>query len=66
MPFKEPADTSRLLLSPMPGMVVDILVAEGEEVKAGAPLAIVDAMKMENVLHAEIDGRVKLGERRQG
>ena len=60
MPFKEPADTSLLLLSPMPGMVVDIMVAEGEEVKAGAPLAIVDAMKMENVLHAEIDGRVKV------
>ena len=59
MPFKEPADTSRFLLSPMPGMVVDILVGEGDEVKAGAPLAIVDAMKMENVLHAEIDGRVK-------
>jgi len=58
MPVKAPPDLSNLLLSPMPGMVVDILVSEGDEVKAGEPLAIVDAMKMENVLRAELDGRV--------
>ena len=58
MPVKAPPDMSRLLLSPMPGMVVEILVGEGDDVKAGAPLAIVDAMKMENVLRAGVDGRV--------
>jgi propionyl-CoA carboxylase alpha chain len=58
MPEKRPPDTSKFLLSPMPGLVVSIEVAEGEEVKAGQPLAIVDAMKMENVLKAERDGKV--------
>ncbi|MBT7745926.1 MAG: biotin/lipoyl-binding protein, partial [Alphaproteobacteria bacterium] len=58
MPVKEPADLSRFLLSPMPGLVVEIKVVEGEEVKAGQQLAIIDAMKMENVLLAENDGVV--------
>jgi propionyl-CoA carboxylase alpha chain len=58
MPFKEPADLSRFLLSPMPGLVVEIKVEEGEEVKAGQQLAIIDAMKMENVLLAERDGTI--------
>jgi propionyl-CoA carboxylase alpha chain len=58
MPVKEPADLSRFLLSPMPGLVVEIKVSEGEEVKAGQQLAIIDAMKMENVLLAENDGVV--------
>ena len=58
MPKREPADLSRFLLSPMPGLVVSIAVAVGEEVQAGQALAVVDAMKMENVLRAERDGVV--------
>jgi propionyl-CoA carboxylase alpha subunit len=58
MPAKEPADTSRLVLSPMPGLLTQVIVDEGQEVKAGEPLAVVEAMKMENVLRAERDGRV--------
>ncbi len=55
MPVKLPPDTSKLLLCPMPGLVVSIAVAEGQEVKAGETLAVVEAMKMENVLRAERD-----------
>ncbi|MCH7932213.1 MAG: biotin/lipoyl-binding protein, partial [Proteobacteria bacterium] len=58
MPAKAPPDRSRLLLSPMPGRVVSIAVEAGQEVKAGEPLCVVDAMKMENILRAERDGRV--------
>ncbi len=58
MPYKEPPDTSKLLLCPMPGLVVDIHVEEGEQVKAGQSLCIVEAMKMENILKAERDGTV--------
>jgi propionyl-CoA carboxylase alpha chain len=59
MPHKEPPDMSRFLLSPMPGLLVQIAVAEGDAVKAGETLAVVEAMKMENVLRAEHDGVVK-------
>ena len=55
MPVKVPPDTSKMLLCPMPGLVVSISVAEGQEVKAGETLAVVEAMKMENVLRAERD-----------
>lgn len=55
MPKKAAADTSRFLLCPMPGLVVSIGVAAGQEVKAGETLAVVEAMKMENVLRAERD-----------
>ena len=55
MPEKLPPDTSKMLLCPMPGLVVTIAVEEGQEVKAGEQLAIVEAMKMENVLRAERD-----------
>ncbi|OWV75122.1 acetyl/propionyl-CoA carboxylase subuit alpha [Rhizobium sp. R339] len=55
MPVKLPPDTSKLLLCPMPGLVVAIAVAEGQEVKAGETLAVVEAMKMENVLRADRD-----------
>jgi propionyl-CoA carboxylase alpha subunit len=58
MPQKEPADTSRLVLSPMPGLLTRVVVDEGQEVKAGEPLVVVEAMKMENVLRAARDGRV--------
>ena len=53
MPEKEAADTSKLLLCPMPGLIVQILVAEGDTVEEGQALAMVEAMKMENVLRAE-------------
>jgi propionyl-CoA carboxylase alpha chain len=58
MPLKVAPDTSRLLLCPMPGLVTSVSVSEGQEVKAGDPLAVVEAMKMENVLRAERDGTV--------
>jgi propionyl-CoA carboxylase alpha chain len=58
MPEKAPPDTSKLLLCPMPGLVVRIDVAEGDEVFDGQALAMVEAMKMENVLRAEKKGRV--------
>jgi len=53
MPEKLAPDTSNLLLCPMPGLVVSIAVAEGEEVQEGQALATVEAMKMENILRAE-------------
>jgi propionyl-CoA carboxylase alpha chain len=59
MPFKPPSDTSKKLLCPMPGLVRSISVAEGGDVKAGDTLAVIEAMKMENVLRAERDGVVK-------
>ena len=55
MPEKKAADTSKKLLCPMPGLVVSIAVVEGQEVKAGETLAVVEAMKMQNVLKADRD-----------
>jgi len=55
MPIKEPPDLSRFLLSPMPGLLVTVPVTLGQEVKAGEELAVVEAMKMENILRAEQD-----------
>jgi propionyl-CoA carboxylase alpha chain len=59
MPVKQTADLSKFLLSPMPGLLSRLMVAPGSEVKAGEALAVVEAMKMENVLRAEQDGVVK-------
>ncbi len=59
MPIKAPPDLSRFLLSPMPGLLVSIAVEVGQSVKAGEELAVVEAMKMENVLRATADGTVK-------
>src|SRR5690242_683579 len=59
MPVKQAADTGKQVLCPMPGLVVSIAVTEGQDVKAGETVAVVEAMKMENVLRAEIDGTVK-------
>ncbi len=59
VPPKLPPDTSKFLLSPMPGLIVSIAVATGEPVKAGQELAVLEAMKMENVLRAERDGVVE-------
>ena len=59
MPHKPPPDLSKFLLSPMPGLLVSLAVKQGQAVKAGETLAVVEAMKMENVLKAERDGAVK-------
>jgi propionyl-CoA carboxylase alpha subunit len=59
MPVKVAADTGKKVLCPMPGLVISIAVAVGQDVKAGETLAVVEAMKMENVLRAERDGVVK-------
>ncbi len=59
MPFKAPADMSKFLLSPMPGLLVDVAVAPGQAVQAGERLAVIEAMKMENILTATQDGIVK-------
>jgi propionyl-CoA carboxylase alpha chain len=59
MPEKRPPDLSRLLLSPMPGLLVSLAVSEGQQVHAGDELAVVEAMKMMNLLRAERDGKVK-------
>jgi propionyl-CoA carboxylase alpha chain len=59
MPVRRTADTEKVLRCPMPGLVRAISVAEGQEIKAGETVAIVEAMKMENVLRAERDGVVK-------
>jgi len=59
MPEKLPPDMSKFLQSPMPGLLVSVNVEEGEPVKAGQEVCVVEAMKMENVLRAEKDGTVK-------
>ncbi|HNB27940.1 MAG TPA: biotin/lipoyl-binding protein, partial [Alphaproteobacteria bacterium] len=51
-------DMSKYLLSPMPGLLVSLAVQEGQEIKAGQELAVVEAMKMENLLRAERDAKV--------
>ena len=58
MPEKLPPDTSKMLLCPMPGLIVKVDVAEGEEVQEGQALCTVEAMKMENILRAEKKGIV--------
>jgi propionyl-CoA carboxylase alpha chain len=59
MPVKAAADSGKQVRCPMPGLVLSLAVTEGQEVKAGETLAVVEAMKMENVLRAERDGTVK-------
>ncbi|MGY8904579.1 MAG: acetyl-CoA carboxylase biotin carboxylase subunit [Burkholderiales bacterium] len=58
MPYKAPPDMSRFVLSPMPGLLVDVAVAVGQKVQAGERVAVIEAMKMENVLFAAADGVV--------
>lgn len=58
LPEKAPADTSRMILSPMPGLVVSVDVVEGQDIKSGEAVAIVEAMKMQNIIRAERDGKV--------
>jgi propionyl-CoA carboxylase alpha chain len=63
---KKAADTSKTLLCPMPGLLKSLIVTVGQEVKAGETLAIVEAMKMENVLRAERDVTVKAIKAKEG
>ncbi len=58
MPFKAPPDMSRFVLSPMPGLLVEVAVQPGQKVQAGERVAVIEAMKMENVLFAIADGVV--------
>jgi propionyl-CoA carboxylase alpha chain len=58
MPHKPPPDTSKFLLSPMPGLLVQVAVVPGQAVHAGERLAVVEAMKMENILVAAQDATV--------
>src|SRR5207302_3134289 len=58
MPAKAVTDSGKMVRCPMPGLVVSIAVAEGQEIKVGETLAVIEAMKMENVLRAERDGMV--------
>jgi propionyl-CoA carboxylase alpha chain len=56
---KSPPDLYKYLICPMPGLLVSLNVAEGDKVEAGQPLAVVEAMKMENILRAERSATVK-------
>jgi propionyl-CoA carboxylase alpha chain len=58
MPYKAPPDMSRYVLSPMPGLLVEVSVQAGQKVQAGERVAVIEAMKMENVLFAAADGVV--------
>jgi propionyl-CoA carboxylase alpha chain len=59
LPEKKKADTSKSVISPMPGLVVTIEVAEGQAVREGEVICVIEAMKMQNILRAEHDGVVK-------
>jgi len=59
LPEPDLGDLARTVVCPMPGLVVSVEVQEGQEVKAGQPVAVVEAMKMENVIRAEADGVIK-------
>jgi len=58
MPYKAPPDMSRYVLSPMPGLLVEVAVQAGQKVLAGERVAVIEAMKMENVLFAAADAVV--------
>ena len=66
MPYKAPPDMSRFVLSPMPGLLVQVAVQPGQKVQAGERVAVIEAMKMENVLFASADGVVKEIKAQQG
>jgi propionyl-CoA carboxylase alpha chain len=59
LPPKAAPDTSRLVVSPMPGLVVSMDVVEGEEVKEGQVICVIEAMKMQNIIRAEREGRIE-------
>tara|TARA_Y100001934_G_scaffold243814_1_gene300731 strand:- start:15687 stop:17666 length:1980 start_codon:yes stop_codon:yes gene_type:complete len=60
MPKKEAPDTSKFLLSPMPGLLIRLVVEKGQEIKSGEELAVVEAMKMENILRSDHDGVIAM------
>jgi propionyl-CoA carboxylase alpha chain len=66
MPAKKLSGSEKSVRCPMPGLVVSLAVAEGQEVKTGETLAVVEAMKMENILRAERDGTIKKIRVKQG
>jgi propionyl-CoA carboxylase alpha chain len=66
MPLKKLSGSEKAVRCPMPGLVVSLAVSEGQEVKAGETLAVIEAMKMENVLRAERDGIIKKIRVKQG
>ena len=59
LPRKMAADTSKLVVAPMPGLVVSVDVALGDEVKSGQVICVLEAMKMQNIIRAERDGVIK-------
>ncbi|HEX8231837.1 MAG TPA: acetyl/propionyl/methylcrotonyl-CoA carboxylase subunit alpha [Caulobacteraceae bacterium] len=59
LPKRQAANTAKLVVSPMPGLVVSIAVAPGQEVRSGEAVAVIEAMKMQNIIRAETDGVVK-------
>ena len=59
LPKKTPPDTSRLVVAPMPGLVVSMDVEAGAEVKSGQVICVLEAMKMQNIIRAERDGTIK-------
>jgi propionyl-CoA carboxylase alpha chain len=59
LPPKKAADTSKMVLSPMPGLVVTLDVVPGQQVRTGETVAVIEAMKMQNIIRAERDGLVK-------
>jgi propionyl-CoA carboxylase alpha chain len=59
LPERKAADTGKLIVSPMPGLVVSVDVEPGQEVKAGQAVAVIEAMKMQNIIRAERDATVK-------
>jgi len=59
MPLKRQSDTSRVVSAPMPGLIIDLPVCVGEPIKLGQPVAIIEAMKMENIIRAQCDGVIE-------
>jgi len=59
MPLKQKPDTSHIVMAPMPGLVVDVAVKVGDPIKIGQPVAIIEAMKMENIIRASCDGIIE-------
>jgi propionyl-CoA carboxylase alpha chain len=58
MPAKKADDHSQYVVSPMPGLLLSLKVAEGDFVKSGEALAVIEAMKMENVVRAHREGKI--------